>query len=68
MTPIYPVQASDFSGCLSLALAATDAAQAQLNRYAQATDQPAWDVVAAADCLDTAIKHLATAMTGGSHG
>ena len=39
---------------LALTLAATNAARAQLARYALGTDTPAWGVVEAADLLDAA--------------
>lgn len=42
-----------------LALTATDAACAQLARYALVTDWPAWGVVEAADLLDAARAMLA---------
>lgn len=51
---------------LSLALAAVDAARATLDRYALATDSPAWGAVEAADLLDASRVALADAMTGGT--
>jgi len=42
-----------------LALVATDAARAQLDRIAMATDTPVWGVVEAADLLDAARAVLA---------
>lgn len=50
---------------LSLALAGMDAARAQLDRYALATDTPAWQAVDAADALDTARALLAKAVSNG---
>jgi len=49
----------DDAGCVALALAAVDAARAQLARYAFATDSPAWQAVEAADQLDAAHDALA---------
>lgn len=68
MSHVYPLPASELNSCLSLALAAVDAARTQLSRYANATDQPAWSVVTAADCLDTACTQLGEAIAGGRHG
>ena len=48
---------------LVLALAATDAARAQLARYALVTDTPAWGVVEAADLLDAARAMLVEGAT-----
>lgn len=48
---------------LILALAATDAARAQLARYAQVTDSPACGAVEAADLLDATRTMLAQAVT-----
>jgi hypothetical protein len=44
---------------LVLALSAMNGAREQLDRYALATDEPAWDVVDAADLLDAAVQRLA---------
>lgn len=52
---------------LCLALAAVDAARQQLNRYATATDAPAWQIVDAADLLDVVAAYVADAVTGGPH-
>jgi hypothetical protein len=49
---------------LCLALAAVDASRQQLNRYATATDSPAWQAVDAADLLDVVSQQLADALTG----
>jgi hypothetical protein len=49
----------DAAGCVVLALAAVDAARAQLARYAFATDSPAWQAVEVADQLDAAHDALA---------
>ena len=49
---------------LSLALAAVDGARQQLNRYASATDEPAWQAVDAADLLDVVSRLIAEAVTG----
>lgn len=51
---------------LCLALAAVDAARQQLNRYANATDKPAWQVVDVADLLDVVGTFLGDAVTGGA--
>lgn len=56
---------ADARDTLSLALAAVDAARQQLNRYAAATDAPAWRIVDAADLLDMVAACLADAVTGG---
>lgn len=56
---------ADASDTLCLALAAVDAARQQLNRYAAATDAPAWQVVDAADLLDRVAARMADAVTGG---
>ena len=48
---------------LALALADVDAARARLDRYALATDAPAWQAVDAADALDTARALLAKAVS-----
>lgn len=58
---------ADARGTLCLALAAIDAARQQLNRYATATDAPAWQMVDAADLLDAAAAAVADAVTGGTH-
>lgn len=58
---------ADAHDTLCLALAAIEAARQQLNRYATATDAPAWQVVDAADLLDTAAACVADAVTGGPH-
>jgi hypothetical protein len=50
---------------LCLALAAVDAARVQLDRYAFATDAPAWQAVDAADALDGARALLAQAVANG---
>ncbi len=47
------------ASALILALTATDAARAQLDRYAMATDAPVGGVVEAADLLDAARAALA---------
>jgi hypothetical protein len=47
---------------LVLALAAVDAARVQLDRYALATDEPAWCAVDATDALDAAPDLLAKAV------
>lgn len=52
---------------LSLALTAVDAARAALDRYALATDTPAWGAVEAADLLDASRAALTDAMTEGTH-
>ena len=57
---------SDARDTLCLALAAIDAARQQLNRYATATDAPAWQVVDAADLLDVVAAGVADAVTGGT--
>nr|MDQ3040718.1 hypothetical protein [Pseudomonadota bacterium] len=49
----------DEASALILALTATDGARAQLDRYAVATDAPAWGAVEAADLLDAARAALA---------
>lgn len=49
------------AAALILALAATDAARAQLARYALVTDTPAWEVVEAADLLDAVADRLTPA-------
>ncbi|MEJ7746149.1 MAG: hypothetical protein WKF61_05230 [Luteimonas sp.] len=46
-----------------LALFATDAACAQLDRYALATDAPAWTAVEAANLLDAARAMLTRSVT-----
>lgn len=56
------VCAADPDANLCLALAAVDAARAQLDRYASATDTPAWCAVDAADALDSARDLLAKAV------
>ena len=58
---------ADAHDTLCLALAAIHAARQQLQRYAIATDAPAWQVVDAADLLDAVADSLATAITGGMH-
>jgi hypothetical protein len=58
---------ADARDTLCLALAAIDAARQQLNRYATATDAPAWQVVDAADLLDAVAAGVADAVTGGTH-
>ena len=55
----------DAHDTLCLALAAVDAARQQLNRYATATDAPAWQIVDAADLLDVVAACVADAVTGG---
>jgi len=55
---------ADARDTLCLALAAIDAARQQLNRYATATNAPAWQVVDAADLLDVAAAGVAEYMTG----
>jgi len=50
---------------LCLALPAIKAARQQLNRYATATDAPAWRVVDATDLLDLVAAGVADAVTGG---
>lgn len=60
-----PDSTAHTSGHLSLALAAVDAARAQLDRYALATDTPAWQAVDAADALDTARASLTKAVCDG---
>ena len=57
---------ADARDTLCLALAAVDAARQQLNRYATATDAPAWQVVDAADLLDVVAAGVADAVTGGT--
>jgi len=57
---------ADARDTLCLALAAIDAARRQLNRYAAATDAPAWQVVDAADLLDAVAAGVAAAVTGGT--
>ena len=57
---------ADARDTLCLALAAIDAARQQLNRYATATDAPAWQVVDAADLLDAVAAGVADAVTGGT--
>ncbi|TAL89482.1 MAG: hypothetical protein EPN69_13365 [Rhodanobacter sp.] len=57
---------ADARDTLCLALAAIDAARQQLNRYATATDAPAWQVVDAADVLDMVAAGVADAVTGGT--
>lgn len=47
---------------LFLAVVAMDAALEQLDRYAMATDEPAWGVVDAADMLDAARDAMAQAV------
>lgn len=49
----------DVAGVVVLALAAVDAARAQLARYAFATDSPEWQAVEAANQLDAAHDALA---------
>ena len=56
---------ADARDTLCLALAAIDAARQQLNRYAAATDAPAWRIVDAADLLDVVAACVADAVTGG---
>lgn len=55
----------DNAATLCLALASMDAAREQLDRYALATDAPAWGVIEAADNLDIARTGLAEAMVKG---
>ncbi len=55
---------SDTAGLLLLTLTAVRAAREQLDRYATVTDAPAWQVVEAADLLDTAHERLAEAARG----
>lgn len=54
--------AADLDANLCLALAAMDGARLQLDRYAFATDTPAWQAVDAADALDAARDLLAQAV------
>ncbi len=57
---------ADARDTLCLALAAIDAARQQLIRYARATDEPAWQVVDAADLLDVVSVFMVDAVTGGA--
>lgn len=57
----------DARDTLCLALAAIDTACQQLNRYATATDAPAWQVVEAADLLDVVAACVADAVMGRLH-
>jgi hypothetical protein len=62
---ISPCEVKDSPhGCvpLFLAVAAMDAAREQLDRYALATDEPAWGAVDAADLLDAARDAMAQAV------
>lgn len=52
----------DNAAAICLALVSVDAAREQLDRYALATDAPAWGVIEAADSLDIARTSLAEAM------
>jgi len=54
----------EMGASVSLALAAVEAALVLLDRYAMATDHPAWEVVAAADDLTNAHSYLCVAMAG----
>ena len=58
----HPTRAG--ADALCLAQAAVDAARQQLNRYASATDAPAWQVIDAADLLDVVSRQVADAVTG----
>jgi hypothetical protein len=44
-------------------LSAIDAARQQLDRYALMLDEPAWDVVDAADLLDAVTQRLAAVVS-----
>ena len=59
-----PHRAPNTSAALLLALTAVHTARVQLDRYASATDAPAWQVVEAADLLEAAHHKLAEAATG----
>jgi hypothetical protein len=52
---------------ISLALAAIEAAQERLERYALATDGPTPGAVDALDALDPARAALGAALSGGDH-
>lgn len=54
----------DASAALLLALTAVHTARVQLDKYATATDAPAWQVVDAADLLEVAHDKLAAAARG----
>lgn len=55
---------SETTAPLLVALAVVHAAREQLDQYATVTDAPAWQVVEAADLLDTAHERLAEAAKG----
>ena len=57
-------QAPDTSAALLLALTAVYTARVQLDRYAHATDAPAWQVIDAADLLEAVHDKLAEATRG----
>lgn len=57
-------RAPDTSAMLVLAVTATHAARAQLDKYATATDAPAWQVVEAADLLERVHDLIAEAARG----
>lgn len=56
-----PTRAPDASAALLLALTAVHTARVQLDRYASASDAPAWQVVEAADLLEAAHDKLTEA-------
>ena len=58
------IQTPDTSAALLLALTAVYTARAQLDRYANATDSPDWQIVEAADLLEAAHDKLAAAAKG----
>lgn len=56
--------APDTSAALLLALTAVYTARVQLDRYANATDSPAWQAIDAADLLEAAHDKLIAATRG----
>lgn len=59
-----PKHAPETSAALLLALTAVYTACVQLDRYAHATDAPAWQVIDAADLLEAVHDKLAEATRG----
>ena len=57
-------QTTDTSAALLLALTAVYTARVQLDRYANATDSPAWQAIDAADLLEAAHDKLIAATRG----
>lgn len=60
---VLRMQGAQVTAAWFLALIALDAAREQLDRYAHATDEPAWQAIDAADLLDAARAALAKAST-----